>query len=354
MSQENISDAVPRKGESDLTFGLELEFIFATVDADKPDPHPKDPREVDGKEFPDKEAINRDILVLLTTAGIPAVVTSNDMTDEESITCWILKEDTSVGDDTIRPAENKTIVYTYEPQTELIFSSDRASRDWCPPFSKGCFGMANPDLTRVEVPEKVLGYTDNNSLIRDFGKPSMAGRLAFNLEGLKTPYQDGIRTVEFRYHHDSLDPGAILNWIHVCIKFVEKAYFAKHDELLAQLRQDIAKPTGFGEGDLTQAYYYCASMVTDKDALEQRIEHDAACREKSLKWARACLINLAKDPEEYKAKVLARLGMNSSEKSELTTSNNESTDENEADQDEGNDGSGDSREAPSSSNEDKS
>ncbi|TGO49389.1 hypothetical protein BCON_0211g00060 [Botryotinia convoluta] len=433
MSQENFSDTAPLKGETDLTFGLELEFIFATVDADKPDPHPKDPREVDGKKFPDKEAINRDILKKLTAVGIPAVVTSNDMTDDESITCWILKENTSVGDDTLKPAENKSkiyhrngmemtsppyyytkparnairkvlrtvtenyrvcvdetaglhvhvgnsfngfqslilqyilaIAYTYEPQKELIFSPDSVSGDWCPPFSKGRFGMANPYLTRVEVLEKILGYTNNESLIEDFGESLMAGRLAFNLEGLKTPYQDGIRTIEFRHHHGSLDPGAILNWIHVCIKFVEKACFAKHDELLAQLRQDVAKPIGFGEGDLSmidflmwlgcpaQAYYYCANMVTDKDAFEQRIKDDAARREEFLKWARASLIKLAKDAEEYKAKVAARLGKDSSEESEPTTSNSESMDENEADQDKGNDESGDSGETPSNSNEDES
>ncbi|KAF7931926.1 uncharacterized protein EAE97_008947 [Botrytis byssoidea] len=407
MSQENIPDTAPVEGETNLTFGLELEFIFATVDADKPDPHPRDPREVDGKKFPDKEAINRDILKKLTAIGIPAVITSNDMTDEESIKCWILKEDTTVGDDTLRPAENKSkiyhrngmeitsppyyyteparnairevlrtvrgnyrvcvdetaglhvhvgnsfngfqflklqhllaIAYTYEPQTELIFSPDRVSGDWCPPFSKGRFAMANPDLTRVEVLEKILAYTDNESLIEDFGESLMAGRLAFNIEGLKTPYQDGIRTIEFRHHHGSLDPQAILNWIHVCIKFVEKACFAKHDELLAQLRQDVAKPIGFGEGHLStidffmwlgcpaQAYYYCADMVTDKDAFEQRTKDDAARHENFVNWARARLINLAKNAEENK-------GKDSSKESEPTTSNSESTDDNEADQDEG-------------------
>ncbi|TGO44983.1 hypothetical protein BOTNAR_0714g00050 [Botryotinia narcissicola] len=161
--------------------------------------------------------------------------------------------------------------------------------------------MANPDLTRVEVLEKILAYTDNESLIEDF---------------------------------------AILNWIHVCIKFVEKACFAKHDELLAQLRQDVAKPIGFGEGHLStidffmrlgcpaQAYYYCAEMVTDKDAFEQRIKDDAARRENFVKWARARLINLAKNAEEDK-------GKDSSKESEPTTSNSESTDDNEANQDEG-------------------
>ncbi|KAF7881539.1 hypothetical protein EAF00_011908 [Botryotinia globosa] len=361
MSQENISDTAPVEGETDLTFGLELEFIFATVDADKPDPHPRDPREVDGNKFPDKEAVNRDILKKLRAVGIPAVITSNDVTDEESITCWILKEDTTVGDDTLRPAENKSkiyhrngmeitsppyyyteparnairevlrtvrgnyricvdetaglhvhvgnsfngfqfpkiqhalaIAYTYELQTELIFSPDRVS---------------------VEVLEKILAYTDNESLIEDFGESSMAGRLAFNIEGLKTPYKDGIRTIEFRHHHGSLDPEAILNWIHVCIKFVEKACFAKHDELLAQLRQDVAKPTGFGEGHLStidffmwlgcpaQAYYYCADMVTDKDAFEQRIKDDATRREEFAKRARARLINLAKNAEEDKGRI---------------------------------------------------
>ncbi|TGO32016.1 hypothetical protein BHYA_0365g00060 [Botrytis hyacinthi] len=391
LSQKDISDTAPVKGEIGLTFGLELEFIFATVDADKPDPHPKDPREVDSEKFPDKEAINRDILKKLTIVGIPAVITSNDMTDEEpaenksKIYHRNGMEITSPPYYYTEPARNAirevlrtvrgnyrvcvdetaglhvhvAIAYTYEPQTKLIFSPDRVSGDWCPPFSTGRFCMANPDLTRVEVLEKILGYTDNESLIEDFGESSMTSPLAFNLEGLKTPYQDGIRTVEFRHHHGSLDPGAILNRIHVCIKFVKKACFAKHDELLAQLRQDVAKPIGFGEGHLStidffiwlgcpaQAYYYCANMVTDKDAFEQRIKIDAARREELLRWARARLINLAKDAEKDK-------GKGSSKESEPTTSKSESADDNEADQNEGNDESGNSGENSSNSNENES
>ncbi|TEY83835.1 hypothetical protein BOTCAL_0024g00440 [Botryotinia calthae] len=421
---ENISDtAPPVNGETDLTFGLELEFILATVDADKHDPHPKDPREVDGKNLNGTYHIDQDIGKKLRAVGIPAIVEGDEATGEESKTCWLLKEDSTVGDDEAFPdrvpkewnelytkngmeivsppyyysepakdaitkvlrtiRENYrvcvdhtaglhvhvgnsynglqfpilkqflAIAYTYEPQLMLMFPSERVSDNfWCPPLFNSRFSRKNPDLTRAETLENILEYPDNNSLLNDFGESLDFGRLAFNLAGLETPYQDGKRTIEFRHHHGSLDPEAILNWVQVCIKFVEKACFAKSDDLLAQLRQDVSKPIGFGKGDLSaidflmwlgcpaQAYYYGIAMITmDKKAFEKRIQDDAACRENFLKWARANLIRLAKEAAEAAA---ARAGKDSSDESESTTNSEESADDVEADQEEGNDESGDS------------
>lgn len=426
MSQKNIPDTEPVESETDLTFGLELEFILATVDAGKPDPHPNDPREVDGKKLSTTFKIDQDIGKKLRAVGIRAIVRGEKATDEEYKSSWIMKDDSSVGDDEGRVPQEwnelyrkngmeivsppyyytelakdeitkvlrtirrnyrvcvdgtaglhvhvgnsynglqfpklkhfLAIAHTYEPHLMLIFPSERVTdNSWCPPLFNSRLSRENPDLTRAEILENILGYTDNESLLFDFGESIGSGRLAFNLAGLETPFLNEQRTIEFRHHHGSLDPRTILNWIHVCIKFVEKACFAKSDELFTQLRQDVAKPIEFGEGDLStidflmwlgcpaQAYYYCANMVTDKDAVEKRIEYDAASREKFLKWARARLENNAKDSDEDE-------GEESSKESEPTTSNPESTDDNEADQEEGDDESG-SGENLSNSNEDES
>ncbi|ESZ91770.1 hypothetical protein SBOR_7840 [Sclerotinia borealis F-4128] len=201
------------------------------------------------------------------------------------------------------------IAYTYELQMLLILPQERASGNWCPPLSKSKFGWKNPDLTRLETFENILDYTDNHSLLEDFGEHLVA-RLAFNIEGLRTPYESGRRTIEFRHHHGTLDPDAILNWIHVCIKFVEKACFANDDELFKQLRQDVSKPIGFGDGELStvdflmwlgcpsQAYYYGIGMVSNKDAIVERIKQDKIEHERHLEQARTYLERECQQEEE--------------------------------------------------------
>lgn len=436
MSEENTSDtAPPVKVETDLTFGLELEFILATVDADKHDPHPKDPREVDGKNLNSIYNIDQDICKKLRAVGIPSVVLGDETTEEESKTCWLLKGDITVGDDKAFPdripkewnelytkngmeivsppyyySESAkdtitkvlrtirqncrvcvdhtaglhvhvgnsynglqfpilkqlfAIAYTYEPQLMLMFPSERVSNNfWCPPLFQSRSSRENPGLTRAQILENILEYPDNNSLLNNFGESLDLGRLAFKLAGLGTPYQDGKRTIEFRHHHGSLDPEAILNWVQVCVKFVEKACFAKSDDLFTQLRQDVSKPIGFSEGDLgaidflmwlgcpAQAYYYGITMITmDKKAFEKRIQDDAACRENFLKWASANFIRLAKEAAEAAA---AGAGKDSSEESESTTNSGESADKVEDDQEEGSNESGDSGGTSSNSNKNES
>ncbi|KAK6591699.1 hypothetical protein H4I96_12255 [Botrytis cinerea] len=404
MSEENTSDtAPPVKVETGLTFGLELEFILATVDADKHDPHPKDPREVDGKNLNSIYNIDQDICKKLRAVGIPSVVLGDETTEEESKTCWLLKGDITVGDDKAFPdripkewnelytkngmeivsppyyySESAkdtitkvlrtirqncrvcvdhtaglhvhvgnsynglqfpilkqlfAIAYTYEPQLMLMFPSERVSNNfWCPPLFQSRSSRENPGLTRAQILENILEYPDNNSLLNNFGESLDLGRLAFKLA--------------------------------VCVKFVEKACFAKSDDLFTQLRQDVSKPIGFSEGDLgaidflmwlgcpAQAYYYGITMITmDKKAFEKRIQDDAACRENFLKWASANLIRLAKEAAEAAA---AGAGKDSSEESESTTNSGESADKVEDDQEEGSNESGDSGGTSSNSNKNES
>ncbi|KAJ8059424.1 hypothetical protein OCU04_012368 [Sclerotinia nivalis] len=78
----------------------------------------------------------------------------------------------------------------------------------------------------------------------------------------------------------------------------KRHFFAKADELFMRLRQDVSKPVGLGEGELStidflmwlgcpaQAYYYGINMVMDKAALENRIKNDAIRHQRHLVWAR--------------------------------------------------------------------
>lgn len=366
MSEQTQSSSVLPKAENNLTFGVEIEFILATRFSGKPDPHPQDPRDVDCDRLSDETAINYDILEKLKAVGIPAIVYGVGLEHEreEFETCWVLKEDASVGPagfdegdyqeyglemssppyyytesaqnaiitvlKTVRNnyrvrVDNTTglhvhvgnsyhglqfpilqkllaIAYTYEPQILLMFPAERQLSQWCPPLSQSEFVKRNPDLTRAQVLEKILAYTDNSSLLDDFGVQKPWGRLAFNIGNLETPYESGKRTIEFRQHHGSLDPKAILNWMHVCVKFVEKACLAKDDELFVRLRQDISKPTGLDEDQLSpvdflmwlgcpaQAYYYGINMVVDKVALKERIANDTMTYKNELERLRSSLL----------------------------------------------------------------
>lgn len=202
------------------------------------------------------------------------------------------------------------IAYTYEPQLLLVLPEGRTSNYWCLPLSNSRFGWTNADMPRTEALERILKYTNIPTLISDFGTIDY-NRLAFNFKGLRTPYVDEKRTVEFRHHHGSLDPEAILHWIHICVKFVEKACHSKDDELFARLRQDISKPVGFGEKELStidflmwlgcpaQAYYYGIRILIDKPELEKRIERDRMRHEEHIIRARGFL-------EKYKPQLLPR------------------------------------------------
>ncbi|CAD6447933.1 eff503e8-4636-47ed-a1cd-9c32c3a13910 [Sclerotinia trifoliorum] len=100
-SPTNAAQPSP-EAEFRLTFGVEIEFILATVDEGKENPNPNDPREVNGKILSDHDAINYDICRKLKEAGIPAIVQEVDhksSTDTLDITAtnWLLKTDVTVG-----------------------------------------------------------------------------------------------------------------------------------------------------------------------------------------------------------------------------------------------------------------
>ncbi|KAI9642373.1 hypothetical protein NHQ30_009177 [Ciborinia camelliae] len=218
----------------------------------KVDPHPNDPRGADCSKLYEEDPINVNIKKKSKAVGIPAAVelTSPDSpTDEQYQTCWILKIDPSIGK---RDTDGDQV--------------------WDQRYKKCDF--------------------------RDF---TDAGPLAFNFESHKITFTNNKRTVEFRHHHGTLDPDAMFNWIHVCIKLVKKACLAKDDELFAQLRQDVSRPIGFGHRELStvdflmwlgcpaQAYYYGIIMTTDKSAFRERIMNDEKRREMHLLEARTYL-----------------------------------------------------------------
>lgn len=100
-SPRNPADTSPEP-EFRLTFGVEIEFILATVDEGKENPNPRDPREVNEKILSDNDSINYDICRKLKEAGIPATVQEidhKDSTDSLDITAtnWLLKTDVTVG-----------------------------------------------------------------------------------------------------------------------------------------------------------------------------------------------------------------------------------------------------------------
>ncbi|TGO40963.1 hypothetical protein BHYA_0028g00040 [Botrytis hyacinthi] len=90
------------EAESRLTFGVELEFLLATVPKDGENPHPSDPREVDPRILADENSINYDIERKLEEVSIPATVRQSDYGNSKEVaaataTNWILKTDITVG-----------------------------------------------------------------------------------------------------------------------------------------------------------------------------------------------------------------------------------------------------------------
>ncbi|KAF7959066.1 hypothetical protein EAE96_002583 [Botrytis aclada] len=90
------------EAESRLTFGVELEFLLATIPNNGTNPHPSDPREVDRRILADEDSINYDIERKLKEIGIPATVKETDWSNSKEVTAatptdWILKNDVTVG-----------------------------------------------------------------------------------------------------------------------------------------------------------------------------------------------------------------------------------------------------------------
>lgn len=103
MGSSNSTEMAAQKPEIDsrVTFGVELEYILATVPNHLENPYPNDPREVDARILADHDSINCDIQRKLTEAGIPSTVQETTWwqppTAEQLRNNWLLKTDVSVG-----------------------------------------------------------------------------------------------------------------------------------------------------------------------------------------------------------------------------------------------------------------
>ncbi|KAF7906687.1 hypothetical protein EAF00_000966 [Botryotinia globosa] len=342
--------------ESRLTFGVELEFLIATVPKGDENPHPSDPREVDARILANFDSINYDIERTLEEVGIPATVKESEYGNPREVeaagaTDWILKTDITVGsgaqnsntrkyfeygmemasppyyyDEAARRAvetvvremrnsylvrANETtglhvhvgigyrgftwpilrnflaIAWTYERQILLMMPESRINNSHCKSLRESNLGRCNPRLTRLEFLNRILSFTDNKQLDDEMGNRSSG----FNISNLAPPFLScfGKRTIEFRQHPGTLDSESILNWVHICVKLVQKACLIKNEEeLLEQLRTDVEKPVGFGDknsvttvdylmwlGCPSQAYYYGKELVSNKAQVDKRIK-DAA------------------------------------------------------------------------------
>ncbi|KAF7884748.1 uncharacterized protein EAF02_005084 [Botrytis sinoallii] len=88
------------KSEARLTFGIEIEYLLATVHPVHPAPHSKDTREKDGKKLDGMDKANENIGERLKAKGIPVTTTvwetDTSPSDAELRTKWHLKSDSSV------------------------------------------------------------------------------------------------------------------------------------------------------------------------------------------------------------------------------------------------------------------
>ncbi|THV52977.1 hypothetical protein BGAL_0063g00350 [Botrytis galanthina] len=344
------------EAESRLTFGVELEFILATVTKGGENPNPGDLREVDPRILADEDSINYDIERKLEEVSIRATVKESDYGNSKEVaaaiaTNWILKTDITVGpgmqspsienycqygmemasppyyydgaarrdiETVVRKMRNSyllrvnestglhvhvgigyrgfdwpilrnflAIAWTYERQILLMMPETRLDNPHCKSLKESKLGRYNPRFTRLEFLNRILSFTDHKQIHDEMGTRSSG----FNISNLAPPFSSsfGKRTIEFRQHPGTLDSESILNWVHICVKLVEKACLIKNEEeLLEQLRTDVEKPVGFGDensvttvdylmwlGCPSQAYYYGKELISNKAQVDKRIK-DAA------------------------------------------------------------------------------
>ncbi|KAF7922883.1 hypothetical protein BELL_0832g00030 [Botrytis elliptica] len=351
------------EAESRLTFGVELEFLLATISKGGENPHPSDPREVDPRILADEDSINYDIERKLEEVGIAATVKESDYgnlgeVNAAAATDWILQTDFTVGpgqqnsnvrkyleygmemssppyyydeatrrtvETVVRKLRNSYLVrvnettglhvhvgigyrgfdwpilrnflaiaWTYERQILLIMPEIRLDNPHCKSLRDSKLGSYDPRLTRLEVLNRILSFTNNGQVVREIGSRNTG----FNISNLAPPFLSsfGKRTIEFRHHPGTLDSESILHWVHICVKLVEKACLIKNEaELFEQLRTDVEKPVGFGDknnvttvdylmwlGCPSQAYYYGKQLISDKVRVEKRIRDAAEEEAKSV------------------------------------------------------------------------
>ncbi|TGO13766.1 hypothetical protein BTUL_0064g00100 [Botrytis tulipae] len=319
--------------ESRLTFGVELEFLIATVPKGDENPHPSDPREVDARILANFDSINYDIERTLEEVGIPATVKESEYGNPQEVsaagaTDWILKTDITVCPGAQDSNTRKYFEYGMEMASPPYYYDDAARRavetvvremrnsylvranettglhvhvgmgyrGFAWPILRNFLAIAwtyelpqriQTRLTRLEFLNRILSFTDNKQLDDEMGSRSSG----FNISNLAPPFLSsfGKRTIEFRQHPGTLDLESILNWVHICVKLVQKACLIKNEaELLEQLRTDVEKPVGFGDknsvttvdylmwlGCPSQAYYYGKELISNKAQVDKRIK-DAA------------------------------------------------------------------------------
>ncbi|APA06260.1 hypothetical protein sscle_01g010300 [Sclerotinia sclerotiorum 1980 UF-70] len=274
QSQRQKTQPKAVKSETRLTFGVEIEYLLATVHPIHPSPDPRDPPSM---------------LWTSATGDLPS--------DDELETNWLLKHDATVlGIVRVDPyyrefgMEMSSPPYYYDEasrEVAFMFMLAGYQQKFCRAFPWGTFGQANPDITRLDFLNHILSSESYEQLIIDF-TTEFTDRLGFNIGNLTLPYKSSKRTIEFRLHQGTLDPDAILHFTHLCIKLTEKACLTKNQEAhIGRLRTDVEKPIGLGVQECStvdllmwlgcpaQAYYYGIAMVaTDAKKFKERIEQD--------------------------------------------------------------------------------
>jgi hypothetical protein len=182
------------------------------------------------------------------------------------------------------------IAWTYERQWQLMHSFERTQNRHARPLSSSRLKtILPPGLTRLDFLNRILNYTDIESMCRDLQGQGYDSRLAFSLSNLEPPLRGTTkRTFEFRHHEGTLDPKAIAHWVRICVKLVEKACLVKREEeeeFFRKLREDCMKPVGKGEGRVglddflwwidcpAQAVYYelKLEMQGGEEAVQRRL-----------------------------------------------------------------------------------
>ncbi|CCD45720.1 hypothetical protein BofuT4_P047380.1 [Botrytis cinerea T4] len=303
------------EAESRLTFGVELEFLLATLPEGGETPHPSDSRKVDAKILADEDSINHDIQRKLEEVGILATVKESEFGNDNEVaaniaTNWILKTDCTVDPGKQSSNTRKYFEYGMEIISPPYYYDDASRRA----VETVVRTLRYNYLVRVNETTGLHVHVGNGyhgfewPILRNFMAiawtyerqilllmpeirlknvcVALGTRNAgFNISNLAPPFRStfGKRTIEFRQHPGTLDSEGILHWVHICVKLVEKACHVKDEELFERLRADVERPIGFGDensvttvdylmwlGCPAQAYYYGKKLISDKVRVEKR------------------------------------------------------------------------------------
>ncbi|KAK6614159.1 hypothetical protein H4I96_00480 [Botrytis cinerea] len=255
------------EAESRLTFGVELEFLLATLP------------EGDAKILADEDSINHDIQRKLEEVGILATVKESEFGNDNEVaaniaTNWILKTDCTVDPGKQSSNTRKYFEYGMEIISPPYYYDDASRRA----VKTVVRTLRYNYLVRVNETTGLHVHVGNGyhgfewPILRNFMAiawtyerqilllmpeirlknvcVALGTRNAgFNISNLAPPFRStfGKRTIEFRQHPGTLDSEGILHWVHICVKLVEKACHVKDEELFERLRADVERPIGFGD-----------------------------------------------------------------------------------------------------------